>query len=93
MRPEPPPRPRPVAPQWRARGWQWVDPLKDAQAKALELDRNLTTRRRILAERGEDLDEVLAERAAEEALLTSYKLADAKASANVKPAKEDDPNA
>lgn len=81
------------APQWRARGWQWVDPLKDAQAKALELDRNLTTRRRILAERGEDLDEVLAERAAEEALLTSYKLADAKASAIVNPAKEDDPNA
>lgn len=81
------------APQWRARGWQWVDPLKDAEAKALELDRNLTTRRRILAERGEDLDEVLAERMAEEALLTKYGLSDAAGGGSTKPNTEEAANA
>jgi lambda family phage portal protein len=79
------------AAQWRPRGWQWVDPLKDAQAKVLELENNLTTRRRILAERGEDLDEVLAERRAEEDLLASLKLAN-KPATPIKPDPPEDPN-
>lgn len=39
---------------WHPRRWEWVDPLKDVQAKALELQNGFTTREEIAAERGKD---------------------------------------
>jgi lambda family phage portal protein len=47
--------------KWEPRGWQWVDPLKDAQAAVLSIGANLTSRTRVLGEEGEDWEEVLEE--------------------------------
>ena len=55
-------------PDWQPRAWDWVDPLKDVQAKQAELREGLTSRRRILAEKGLDIEDVLAELAAEQQL-------------------------
>lgn len=57
---------------WQPRGWAWVDPEKDVNAVALARQNGLTTLRRTLAEQGEDLEEMLAERAEEDALLKQY---------------------
>jgi lambda family phage portal protein len=51
--------------KWEPRGWQWVDPLKDAQAAVLSIGANLTSRTRVLGEEGEDWEEVLEEIRAE----------------------------
>ena len=47
------------------RRWQWVDPLKDAQAEKELLAAGLTSRSRIAAKTGQDFDEILAELASE----------------------------
>jgi lambda family phage portal protein len=52
--------------RWVSRGWDWVDPLKDVEASHLELFLGLTSLRRVLAQRGEDIEEVFEERAADE---------------------------
>lgn len=54
-----------LAGKWEPRGWQWVDPLKDAQAAVLSLGANLTSRGRVLAEEGDDWEEILEEIRAE----------------------------
>lgn len=54
--------------QWVARGWDWVDPKKDAESAAILLGLRLTTRGRLLAAQGEDLEETLRQVADEEAL-------------------------
>lgn len=51
---------------WQSPGWEWVDPLKDANANDTLLNKlKITSRRRIAASRGDDLDEIEAERAEE----------------------------
>lgn len=51
---------------WQAPGWEWVDPKKDADANDVLLNKlKITSRRRIAASRGDDLDEIEAERAEE----------------------------
>lgn len=64
---------------FQPRGWPWVDPKKDLEAQELALTNKLTTRRRILAEQGLDLEEVLEELAEEEALIKKLGLAPAPA--------------
>lgn len=44
---------------FRGRGWDWIDPLKDVAATEKELALRITTRSRIVAERGDSFDEVL----------------------------------
>lgn len=51
--------------KWQPRGWQWVDPLKDAQAAVLSIGANLTSRGRVSAEEGEDWEEIAEEIKAE----------------------------
>jgi lambda family phage portal protein len=51
--------------RWGARGWPWVDPLKDNTATVLEVSAGLGTRTAALAEQGEDFEEVI-DRLAEE---------------------------
>ena len=46
---------------WGPRGWDWVDPLKDAQTAQLQLQLGLTSRRRITAKTGERYEEILME--------------------------------
>jgi capsid protein len=52
-------------PNWRPRGWPWVDPLKDAQANILQLMNNTDTLENICAESGDDWEHVLRQRAKE----------------------------
>jgi lambda family phage portal protein len=60
--------------KWHPRGWPWVDPLKDGQSNALDVQNGFDTRSHILAERGMDLEDVLRELAAEKALIEKYGL-------------------
>lgn len=61
-----------TAATWQPRGWAWVDPQKDVQAAVEARKHGMTTLRRILAEQGDDLEELLMERAEEDALLAEY---------------------
>lgn len=59
---------------WQFRGWSWVDPLKDIQTARESLDLKLTSRSRIAAEMGRDLEEVFDELQKEEALADTYEI-------------------
>jgi len=59
---------------WRPRGWRWIDPSKDAAAAREMLGLNLTTRTRLLAEQGEDFEDLLEEQAEELKLAREYKV-------------------
>lgn len=73
---------------WQPRGWAGIDPAKEASANETNLQLKLTSRRRIILERGDDPDEVFQEIAEEEALLGPVPQQGAPASAPV--AKPDD---
>jgi capsid protein len=53
---------------WQPRRWVPIDPLKAANANETNLRLGLTSRRRLIMERGEDPDEIAAEIAAETAI-------------------------
>lgn len=61
---------------WQARGWAWVNPVDEVNANAIALENRLTTRRKILAEQGLDLEDVLEGLAEEEQLLKALGLKD-----------------
>ena len=50
-----------VYPRWFGRRWDWVDPLKDAEALATQLNLGLKTFTEVLGQQGKDLDEHIAE--------------------------------
>lgn len=50
---------------WIPPGWQWVDPVKEAQGKKIELENTFDTLTDILASTGKDIDETLETRARE----------------------------
>jgi lambda family phage portal protein len=54
-----------ASPRWQTRGWEWVDPLKDAKANLQELQMGTKSRSDILAEKGKDIEEVFAQLKAE----------------------------
>lgn len=56
-----------LAATWQPRRWPGIDPNKDANAAETNLALGLTSRRRLITERGDDPDEVLAEVEAERA--------------------------
>jgi lambda family phage portal protein len=47
------------ADSWIPRRWQWVDPLKDAEACKLQREQGWKSDSQIVAEQGNDLDEVM----------------------------------
>jgi lambda family phage portal protein len=51
--------------KFQSRTWDWVDPLKDTQAEVEALNNKLTSRTRIAAQRGEDIEDIFDELAAE----------------------------
>ena len=53
---------------WQPRRWSPIDPVKDATAKQIRLSLKLASRRRIIAEGGDDPDEILTEAQEEEEL-------------------------
>jgi lambda family phage portal protein len=57
---------------WQFRGWSWVDPLKDIQTAKEALDLKITSRKRIAAELGRDLEDVFDELQTEQALAGQY---------------------
>jgi lambda family phage portal protein len=59
-------------PDWRPRGWPWVDPRNDAQAKLLEVKAGLSSVTDILAEQGEDIEEVFKKIQEERKLAAKY---------------------
>lgn len=76
--------------KWRPRGFQWVDPAKEAAATATELEARLTSRTAVLDARGEDFEELVAELAAEQALLESAGLGQAAAANQTEQGSDDD---
>lgn len=54
--------------EWQGRRWAWVDPLKEVNASIAAIDAGLKSRTRIIAEGGEDIEDVFNEIAAEKAL-------------------------
>lgn len=51
--------------KWEARGWMWVDPLKDVQATILGIGAGLTSRDAAISDQGGDVEEVLEQLAEE----------------------------
>ena len=60
-----------IEPKWQARGWEWVDPLKEAKANLEELKMGTKSRADILAEKGKDIEEVFDQIKNEEDLAVS----------------------
>lgn len=61
-------------PVFRARGWAWVDPKKDAEASVIGLENNFITLTDILAERGIDLEDFLQTKKKEKEMFKTYGL-------------------
>jgi lambda family phage portal protein len=59
---------------FQGRGWDWVDPLKEAQAAKLARDEGFTTRTKIVAAKGGDFEDVIIELAMEAELLAKHKV-------------------
>jgi lambda family phage portal protein len=58
--------------KWQWPGWDYMDPLKDAQADTERLHNGTTTRTAILAARGEDYEELLQQEQQEKDLEKEY---------------------
>jgi lambda family phage portal protein len=61
--------------KWQWPGWDYMDPLKDAQADTERLHNGTTTRTAILAARGEDYEELLQQEQQEKDLEKEYGVA------------------
>ncbi len=48
-------------PCWKARRWDWVDPMKDMQANILAIGARITSRRQVIEDMGGDIEEVDAD--------------------------------
>lgn len=59
-------------PVWKARGWAWVDPLKENHANQIAINQKTKTRSQIAAEQGMDVEELFAQIAYEEELAREY---------------------
>jgi len=69
---------------WQARRWGWVDPLKEVNAAIAAIDAGLKSRTRVIAEGGEDIEDVFHEIAEETLLAQDMKIALAPAKAPAK---------
>lgn len=54
------------AAEFQVPGWTWVDPLKDSKAAETDLNNSITTRKKLLAARGDDFDETIEQLVYEE---------------------------
>lgn len=59
-------------PRWMPRGWQWVDPLKDVTANAQAVEAGFKNITDVLAEEGQDFEEKMLQRKAEQAFLKKH---------------------
>jgi lambda family phage portal protein len=63
-----------MAVRFMPRGWSWVDPLKDINASVAGIENGLASRARVLADQGQDFEEIAEELADEQALIAELKL-------------------
>lgn len=80
---------------WIPRGWDWVDPLKDIQANSQAVTAGFTSRTRVIAEQGGEVETVFQEIAEEEALAKKLGIditPKGAAFAPLDPAKDDEPS-
>lgn len=63
-------------PKWVTKGWRSVDPGKDASANKTYIELNLKTRTEILAETGQDFEEVMLQIAKEKQLMDKLGIQD-----------------
>lgn len=61
-------------PIWRARGWAWVDPLKDNHANQIAIAQKTKTRSQVAADQGMDIEEIFQQIVFEEELAKQYGL-------------------
>lgn len=47
--------------EWRPRGWEWVDPVKEVQAEVIAIRAGLESRTAAAARRGRDLEQIFKE--------------------------------
>jgi lambda family phage portal protein len=59
-------------PDWKPRGWRYVDPQKEVKANLDAIAGNLATFKSVLGEQGIDLEEFLLEKQQEKALFEQY---------------------
>lgn len=59
---------------WQARRWAWVDPQKEVDAAVTAIEQKLKSRTRVIAEGGEDIEDVFGEIAEEEKLAEKMKI-------------------
>lgn len=59
---------------YQSPGWEWVDPVKEAEASKLALDANLTTLAEELGQRGRDLIDTLRQRQREKEMISEMGL-------------------
>jgi lambda family phage portal protein len=62
------------APEWKPRRWPWVDPEKDMNANIRAVEKGFSSRRRIIAEQGADIEDIFQEQAEDELLAEQYGL-------------------
>lgn len=62
-------------PRWVARGWQWVDPQNEVQAYKEAIKAGLMTASQVVAQGGQDIEDVLKERRRELDLADRLKIA------------------
>jgi lambda family phage portal protein len=74
---------------YQSPGWEWVDPVKEAQSSQLALEANLTTLADELGQRGRDLLETLRQRQREKELLDELGLSESEDESTVGGQEED----
>jgi capsid protein len=52
--------------EWAPHGWEYIHPVQDVQGKKLEIETGITSRSAVVGERGDDIEEVDAETAADD---------------------------
>lgn len=60
--------------RWLPRGWQFIDPMKDAEAAKMQIRSGLSTVADVLAQQGKDYEELLTQRQREVDLMESMDL-------------------
>ena len=58
--------------QFRGRGWDWVDPLKEVNAARIAREEGFTTRTQVVAAKGGDFEDNVAELAQESEILAAH---------------------
>lgn len=59
---------------WQGRRWSWVDPLKDVQANIAAIEAGLKSRRAVIGEAGQDVEDVFQQLAQEQELAKTFGL-------------------